>query len=165
MLPFRMFRDPRLVPPSQPLCETSVGSASPRYRFSASLIFKPSTVNHSSLGFLPRIDAKLTRVNHNPFVCHSYKKHPGVGYARAPLFPRTSCVRTATAATHFLSWVYFMLLWIPRGRGTPRSGTGRATRFRNLSTRRRAPAPRRSQSGSTPTARKPPSRRVRASTA
>ena len=76
-----MFRGPRLVPPSQPHCETSV---SPRYRLSVSLIFQPLTVNHSSLGFLSRIDAKLTRVNHNPFVCRSYKKHPGWGMLSPP---------------------------------------------------------------------------------
>jgi hypothetical protein len=39
---------------------------------------------------VPRVDAKLTRVNRNPFVCHSYEKHRGWGMPLQPsrwLFP------------------------------------------------------------------------------
>jgi hypothetical protein len=44
----------------------------------------------------PRIDAQLTRVNHNPFVCHSYEKHRGWGMplqSSRSLFPSTSPAR------------------------------------------------------------------------
>src|SRR5208282_4543988 len=36
-----------------------------------------------------------------------------------PVFPQPPCcVRTATPATSFFSYPYFMVLWIPRGVGT-----------------------------------------------
>src|SRR5690348_18455019 len=40
------------------------------------------TVNPFSCGCpLTRIDAKVTRVKLKSFICHSYEKHPGVGYS------------------------------------------------------------------------------------
>src|SRR5208282_43782 len=127
-----MFRAPQSVPAPQPLRESSVHSASAfiparsgRYLFSDPFNFKLSTFNLSSdAAFLPRIDAKLTRVNANPFLCHSYKKHRGWGMPRPvappPLCACLSSAHTQTPATLFLSRSYFILLCTPRGGG--RSG-------------------------------------------
>src|SRR5208282_5258683 len=53
-----MFRARQPFPAAQPLCETSVHSASLHCPLSASFHLKPSTVNHSSLSPFP---ATLTR--------------------------------------------------------------------------------------------------------
>src|SRR5580704_6630571 len=96
-----MFRARQLLPATRPLCKTSMDSASAftptrsgRYLLSCPFNFRPS-----SPSFLLRVDAKLTkltRVIHNPFVCHSYEKHPGVGYTRqspaVPFSPSEPCV-------------------------------------------------------------------------
>jgi hypothetical protein len=95
-----MFRARQLLPATRPLCKTSMDSASAftptrsgRYLLSCPFNFRPS-----SPSFLLRVDAKLTkltRVTHNPFVCHSYEKHPGVGYTRqspaVPFSPTGPC--------------------------------------------------------------------------
>jgi hypothetical protein len=53
-------------------------------------------------------------------------KHPGWRLpvsALRRLAAHLSCVRTATGATRFLSWSYFILLWIPPGGGGQVSST------------------------------------------
>src|SRR5271168_2857744 len=89
-----MFRARQPFPAPQPLPKSSVPDVYPdsvgapaftparsgRYLFSDPFNFKLSTVHLSSdAAFLPRIDAKLTRVKHKSFVCRSYKKHRGWG--------------------------------------------------------------------------------------
>ncbi len=110
-----------------PLAETLTGSGHPcdraqklypASRFPATLAVRPQlTENTTTLS--PAFATLTTRVNLNPFVCHSYKKHRGgVAAPSLPklrttpspftLFPqRVNIQRTATVTTPLGSCSYF----------------------------------------------------------
>jgi hypothetical protein len=86
------------------LCALCVSALS--FSRSCSFNSKLSTVSLSSLTFpLTRMDAKLTRVKHKSFICHSYKKHPGWGTPRHFSAPLPICPSLAT--TNLFRMIFF----------------------------------------------------------
>jgi hypothetical protein len=88
---------PASLPPCSPLAASSsryvpVSLLSATRRSHPQLLENTAILSPATAALAPRIDAKLTRVNHNPFICHSYEKHPGWGMplqSSRLLFPRT----------------------------------------------------------------------------
>jgi hypothetical protein len=70
--------------------------------------FPISTFTHSKLPVIPAFAALGRRVKPNPCVCHSYRKHPGVGYPR--------CTRIYLSPPSF-SLEIFSPIHRPVGRG------------------------------------------------
>ena len=97
------------APPPSVGCQLSAAS-SPVSPFAATLMRRPQ-ITEKPATLTPAFAALTSRVRHNPCVCHSYKKHPGVGYAlpfRSPndksCGPGADLSRHSSLTTrHFLS--------------------------------------------------------------
>jgi hypothetical protein len=92
-------------------CELSTVNCHPLSPFPATLTDNSQLTENSAT--LSPVPATLTRrVKHNPFVCHSYKKHPGGGVPPSAgdlLFPQSN---------HSLLTTLHYLLYIPHLRKT-----------------------------------------------
>jgi hypothetical protein len=66
----------------------------------AAALTAPRQLNENSTTLSPLAATLTSHVNHNPFVCHSYKKHPGVGVITSKM-KRTSSLCRHTTCTQF----------------------------------------------------------------
>src|SRR5690348_4669703 len=88
-LPLSPFHDTSSPIPLSPLRASSFSdSDSFNFKLSIEAPGPVRTVNLFSCGSpLTRIDAKVTRVKLKSFICHSYEKHRGWGYASSSASP------------------------------------------------------------------------------
>jgi hypothetical protein len=66
-------------------CELSTVNCHPLTPFPATLTSQLQLAENKTT-LSPAVATLTSRVKHNPFVCHSYKKHPGWGYAIVNFF-------------------------------------------------------------------------------